>query len=102
MDPIRFRWRTCLDCCHSCARSMRCSRKFPVLLVCLALAVGANAANKDEKPKDGKSKDVKKETAKKKDKAKGDAKKPSATPEPTTGDEAKPKPKLSLPLAKGY
>jgi len=81
---------------------MRCSRKFPVLLVCLALAVGANAANKDEKPKDGKSKDVKKETAKKKDKAKGDAKKPSATPEPTTGDEAKPKPKLSLPLAKGY
>src|SRR4051812_7848391 len=81
---------------------MRCSRKFPVLLFCLALAVGANAANKDDKPKDGKAKDAKKESAKKKDKTKGDGKKPNATPAPATGDDSKPKPKLSLPLAKGY
>jgi hypothetical protein len=80
---------------------MRCSRKFSTLLVCLALAAGAIAAKKDDKPKDGKPKeDAKKESGKKKDK--GDAKKPAATPAPEGDDAAKPRPKLSLPLAKGY
>lgn len=78
---------------------MRCSRKFSVLLVCLALCVGADAAKKDDKPKDGKAKDdSKKESGKKKDK--GDGKKPAATPAPADG-EAKPKAKLSIPLPKG-
>ena len=73
---------------------MRCLRKFPVFLVCLALSVGASAANKDDKPKD----DPKKESAKKK--SKGD--KPSATPAPPPADgQPKPLPKLSIPLPKG-
>jgi type IV secretory pathway VirB10-like protein len=91
---------------------MRCSCKFPVLLVCLALVIGASAAKKDDQTKDGDAKDdAKKEPAKKKDK------KTAATPAPATPDpsappapagastaaaDAKPKPKLSLPLPKGH
>ena len=75
---------------------MRCSRKFPILLACLALAANAFAAEKKDKPKD----DPKKETAKKK--PKGD--KPAATPAPAPAPpDGAPKPlaKLSIPLPKG-
>lgn len=76
---------------------MRCSRKFPICLACLALVASAIAAKKEDKPKD----DPKKESAKKKPKS--DDKKPAATPAPAPAadGQAKAPPKFSLPLPKG-
>ena len=89
---------------------MHCSRKFPLVLVCVGLAVGTAATKKDEKVKQ--PREAKQDTARqdflRKKAVKGEAKQQSSesgAPKPVgeavSGASGKLLPKLSLPLVQG-
>jgi len=90
---------------------MRCSRKFPLVLVCVALSAGTAATKKDEKAKElreprdeAAKKEFLRKTAAKRNEVKPSPKQPgapAAAPGTVAAGQGKPLPKLSLPLVQG-